>query len=110
MPGKPYLLEESEAFGDGNGSDETFSVLKLVLGLFRVVRFGNRYMKRLLLLISLNVAYSTTELAIGLFTGRVGNETHPSLVYVVYSYSSVSKEMLRNIGYFEGCLSQSSCM
>lgn len=29
-------------------------------------------MKRLFLLISLNVAYSTAELAIGLFTGRVG--------------------------------------
>lgn len=29
-------------------------------------------MKRLFLLISLNVAYSTAELLIGLFTGRVG--------------------------------------
>ncbi|EEF31669.1 cation efflux protein/ zinc transporter, putative [Ricinus communis] len=38
----------------------------------RVLRSGNRQMKRLLTLISLNVAYSTAELGIGLFTGRVG--------------------------------------
>ncbi|PNY11874.1 metal tolerance protein C2-like [Trifolium pratense] len=33
---------------------------------------GHRYMKRLFFMISLNVAYSTVELLIGLFTGRVG--------------------------------------
>ncbi|PRQ51518.1 putative cation efflux protein [Rosa chinensis] len=37
-----------------------------------MLRSGNRHMKRLFLLISLNVAYSTAELCIGLFTGRVG--------------------------------------
>lgn len=65
-PGFLYSLEEKDKFsGGGNESAETFSVL-------RMVRSGNRYMKRLFLMISLNVAYSTTELAIGLFTGRVG--------------------------------------
>ncbi|KAE8731160.1 Metal tolerance protein C2 [Hibiscus syriacus] len=43
-----------------------------VLWVFRVMRTGNRQMKRLLIMISLNVAYSTAELTIGLFTGRVG--------------------------------------
>ncbi|XP_057438760.1 metal tolerance protein C2 [Lotus japonicus] len=43
-----------------------------VFAIFGSVRSGHRYMKRLFLLISLNVAYSTAELLIGLFTGRVG--------------------------------------
>ena len=38
----------------------------------KAVRSGNRPMKRLALLISLNVAYSSAELMIGLLTGRVG--------------------------------------
>jgi hypothetical protein len=33
---------------------------------------ASRPMRRLALLLALNVAYSATELAIGLFTGRVG--------------------------------------
>ncbi|XWS43247.1 hypothetical protein CRYUN_Cryun16bG0086500 [Craigia yunnanensis] len=36
------------------------------------MRTGNQQMKRLLIMISLNVAYSTAELAIGLFTDRMG--------------------------------------
>ncbi|KAK2651332.1 hypothetical protein Ddye_018821 [Dipteronia dyeriana] len=48
-------------FGEG----DKFSI-------FRSLRYGNRQMKRLFLMISLNVAYSTVEMAIGLFTGRVG--------------------------------------
>ncbi|OIV95451.1 hypothetical protein TanjilG_06913 [Lupinus angustifolius] len=43
-----------------------------VLSVFWNVWSGHRYMKRLFILISLNVAYSTSELLIGLFTGRVG--------------------------------------
>lgn len=39
---------------------------------FRAMRSGNRQLKRLFIMISLNVAYSTAELCIGLFTGRVG--------------------------------------
>ncbi|GAV63965.1 Cation_efflux domain-containing protein [Cephalotus follicularis] len=49
-----------------------FSGLDLVLSMFRVLRTGNRQMKRLFAMISLNFAYSTAELAIGLFTGRIG--------------------------------------
>lgn len=53
---------------DGADKADKFSVLSA----FRVVRSGNRQMKRLLLLISLNVAYSTAELCIGLVSGRIG--------------------------------------
>ncbi|KAH7512383.1 hypothetical protein FEM48_Zijuj12G0085100 [Ziziphus jujuba var. spinosa] len=59
-------------FGVRKSSAEKLSVLLFVVSLFRVIRSGNRYMKRLFLLISLNVAYSTAELFIGLLTGRVG--------------------------------------
>ncbi|EPS69961.1 hypothetical protein M569_04795, partial [Genlisea aurea] len=38
----------------------------------RGLRSGNKQMRRLLILISLNVAYSTVELLIGLFSGKVG--------------------------------------
>ncbi|KAK7378258.1 hypothetical protein VNO80_03696 [Phaseolus coccineus] len=48
------------------------SFSSFVFSVFRNVRSGHRYMKRLFLMISLNVAYSTAELLIGLFTGRVG--------------------------------------
>ncbi|KHN45432.1 Metal tolerance protein C2 [Glycine soja] len=48
------------------------SLSSFVFSVFRNVRSGHRYMKRLFLMISLNVAYSTAELLFGLFTGRVG--------------------------------------
>ncbi|RDX61325.1 Metal tolerance protein C2, partial [Mucuna pruriens] len=48
------------------------SLSSFVFSVFRNVRSGHRYMKRLFFMISLNVAYSTAELLIGLFTGRVG--------------------------------------
>ncbi|KAJ7975997.1 metal tolerance protein C2 [Quillaja saponaria] len=68
-----YWSEENEKFsGEGKGSPEKFSVLVFVLSVFQNIRSGNRYMKRLLVMISLNVAYSTSELLIGLLTGRVG--------------------------------------
>ncbi|TVU27579.1 hypothetical protein EJB05_19070, partial [Eragrostis curvula] len=38
----------------------------------KLLFLANRPMRRLALLLALNVAYSATELAIGLFTGRVG--------------------------------------
>ncbi|TVT97707.1 hypothetical protein EJB05_57027 [Eragrostis curvula] len=38
----------------------------------KLLYLANRPMRRLALLLALNVAYSATELAIGLFTGRVG--------------------------------------
>lgn len=49
--------------------DEKFSFISLIFG---GLRSGNKQMRRLFVLISLNVAYSTVELCIGLFTGRVG--------------------------------------
>jgi len=55
-----------------SGSSKRFSFSSFVLSLFRSIRSGHRYMKRLFFMISLNVAYSTVELLIGLFTGRVG--------------------------------------
>lgn len=55
-----------------SGSPQISSFSSFVFSLFRNIRSGHRYMKRLLLMISLNVAYSTIELLIGLFTGRVG--------------------------------------
>ncbi|XP_050230378.1 metal tolerance protein C2 [Mercurialis annua] len=48
------------------------SFLYPVVLVFRVLRTGNKQMKRLFILISLNVACSTAELGIGLLTGRVG--------------------------------------
>ncbi|KAG8646852.1 hypothetical protein MANES_09G035800v8 [Manihot esculenta] len=57
---------------DSMKEKKTLSVLYSVISIFRVARSGNRQMKRLFMMISLNVAYSTAELGIGLFTGRVG--------------------------------------
>lgn len=57
---------------DSGKSDERLSPNELILMFFRILRTGNRPMKRLFLLISLNVAYSTTEFFIGLISGRVG--------------------------------------
>ena len=53
-------------------SAEKLSVSLILGSVFRILRSGNRYMKRLFVLISLNVAYSTAELCIGLLSGRVG--------------------------------------
>lgn len=61
--------EEKESAKKRNGK---ISDLDWVISIFRVIRSGNRQMKRLFVMISLNVAYSTAELGIGLFTGRVG--------------------------------------
>ncbi|XP_021660855.2 metal tolerance protein C2 isoform X1 [Hevea brasiliensis] len=63
------IYEEAK---DSMKEKNTLSVLCSLISIFRVVRSGNRHMKRLLVMISLNVAYSTAELGIGLFTGRVG--------------------------------------
>ncbi|KAK1420761.1 hypothetical protein QVD17_22609 [Tagetes erecta] len=48
------------------------SVSAFVFSLFDVIRSGNRPMKRLVMLISLNVACSTAELLIGLLSGQAG--------------------------------------
>ena len=76
IPAGFYSFDQvKEGFFEAKGSTATadkFSVLDSVLWVFRVMRTGNRQMKRLLIMISLNVAYSTAELAIGLFSGRIG--------------------------------------
>ncbi|KAJ4971881.1 hypothetical protein NE237_004980 [Protea cynaroides] len=63
---------QKASYKEGNVSPEKFSFLLLVLSAIRIIRFGNRPMKRLFMMISLNVAYSTAELFIGLLSGRVG--------------------------------------
>ncbi|XP_044481943.1 metal tolerance protein C2-like isoform X2 [Mangifera indica] len=72
---KPFLSRTSSSidippgfsyFNDKSfGEPDKFSI-------FRALKSMNRPMKRLFILISLNVAYSTVEMAIGLFTGRAG--------------------------------------
>ncbi|KAL9240170.1 hypothetical protein vseg_014419 [Gypsophila vaccaria] len=52
--------------------EERLTSIEVVSSVFRVLRSGNRPMKRLFVLISLNVAYSTAELFIGLLSGRAG--------------------------------------
>ncbi|XVF07373.1 hypothetical protein REPUB_Repub06bG0133000 [Reevesia pubescens] len=71
-PGFYTFDQLKEGIFEAKGSADRFSVLDSFLRVFRVMRIGNRQMKRLLIMISLNVAYSTVELAIGLFTGRIG--------------------------------------
>ncbi|KAL6141523.1 hypothetical protein ACLB2K_059811 [Fragaria x ananassa] len=72
VPPGAYSDENDKLFGQGRVSAEKLTFLIVFDSVFRILRSGNRYMKRLFLLISLNVAYSTAELCIGLFTGRVG--------------------------------------
>lgn len=56
--------------GDAKKGGEVVGLAGAVL---RGLRTGSRPMRRLVLMISLNVAYSTAEFLIGIFTGRVGN-------------------------------------
>lgn len=77
MPPEIYSVDGNDVFsGEGKtvaaAGVGKVSVLLMVWEIYGVLRNGNRQMKRLFLLISLNVAYSTTELSIGLLTGRVG--------------------------------------
>lgn len=66
-------LEENERFSiEEKDFPEKVSFFPFVVWVYRVVRSGNRQMRKLLVMISLNVAYSTAELMIGLFTGRAG--------------------------------------
>ncbi|KAF8398519.1 hypothetical protein HHK36_017448 [Tetracentron sinense] len=60
------------SFGEGRVLPEKISFLPFVLSVFGVIRAGNRPMKRLSMMISLNVACSMAELFIGILTGRVG--------------------------------------
>lgn len=73
-PLEAYAAEENvKFFGEGEEVwAEKLSVSVFLGSVFGSMRSGNRFMKRLFVLISLNVAYSTAELCIGLLTGRVG--------------------------------------
>ncbi|XP_074371666.1 metal tolerance protein C2 [Apium graveolens] len=80
IPSVDYLQDgidsvwtQDKLFGEKSGlfSDKV-SVFGFLLSILRAGRSGNRPMKRLFVLISLNVAYSTAELCIGLVTGRFG--------------------------------------
>ncbi|XP_072994492.1 metal tolerance protein C2 isoform X1 [Typha latifolia] len=79
---RPHQLGRSDSsismppleYGKGFGlkASEKVTAAGVMLSVVRAIRSGNRPMKRLALMISLNVAYSTAELLIGIFTGRVG--------------------------------------
>lgn len=71
-PGGCFSSESNNFFGGKDDSGDKLSILSLAFSILENVRSGNRYMKRLFLMISLNVLYSTAELAIGLLTGRIG--------------------------------------
>ncbi|CAN8269429.1 unnamed protein product [Cochlearia groenlandica] len=73
MPPEIYSVDGNDVFsGELNPVLGKVTVMHMVMEILKGIRSGNRQMKRLFLLISLNVAYSTTELLIGLLTGRVG--------------------------------------
>lgn len=55
-----------------DSQDDLFSASSSLSLIYKGVRSGNKQMRKLFLLISLNVAYSTAELSIGLLSGRVG--------------------------------------
>ncbi|KAM3320379.1 metal tolerance protein C2 isoform X1 [Capsicum chacoense] len=65
----PPNIYSQDAF---HGLNMRFSGSSFASLFFRGVMSGNKQMRRLFMLISLNVAYSTTELCIGLLSGRVG--------------------------------------
>ncbi|XP_022982982.1 metal tolerance protein C2 isoform X2 [Cucurbita maxima] len=71
-PGSYFASESNKFFCVKDKSSDKLSVLSLAFTILENVRSGNRYMKRLFLMISLNILYTTAELAIGLLTGRIG--------------------------------------
>ncbi|KAL5983218.1 hypothetical protein ACLOJK_017302 [Asimina triloba] len=85
-PGVYPSLENEDVWKGHNGSSfkkerssfESVSFSLWILSIFQNLRSGSRPMKRLLVMITLNVAYSTAELVIGLFTGRVGKDIDSS--------------------------------
>lgn len=63
-------LDDGDAKKRGKAVAEAVGLAGAVL---RGLRTGSRPMKQPVLMISLNVAYSTAEYLIGIFTGRIGN-------------------------------------
>ncbi|CAN0927631.1 Metal tolerance protein C2 [Linum grandiflorum] len=72
MPPEVYNYSFNYRNQDGGFSDSKDLDNLPVVSVFRAVRYGSRQMRRLCLMIFLNVAYSTTEFVIGLFSGRIG--------------------------------------
>lgn len=71
--GTESLWAEDKLFSaDSKTLGDKVSIFGFLLLIFRAARSGNRPMKKLFMLISLNVAYSTAELFIGLVSGRIG--------------------------------------
>lgn len=71
--GSDSVWTEDKLFGEKLGLfADKVSIFGFLLSILRAGRSGSRLMKRLFVLISLNVAYSTAELCIGLITGRFG--------------------------------------
>ncbi|XP_071697734.1 metal tolerance protein C2 [Rutidosis leptorrhynchoides] len=68
------LWTDEESFSSfSNNKKEKMSIIAFIFYLFNnVIRSGNKQMKRLVMLISLNVACSTAELLIGLISGQAG--------------------------------------
>ncbi|XP_065856892.1 metal tolerance protein C2 isoform X2 [Euphorbia lathyris] len=75
MPPEIYKFDFEDSFyeiKDSTKGHKNLAVLSSLVSIFNAARSGNKQMKRLLMMISLNVAYSTAELGIGLLTGRAG--------------------------------------
>ena len=68
-----YLRKNSD---EGSSTESGF--------LAHLLRPGNRPSKRLLVLIVLNLAYSATELLIGLLTRRIGTVSYTMLAYFYF--------------------------
>ena len=82
--GGSVCREEKFFWGEEKVWEEKFSVVLFVSLALRIIRSGNRPMRRLLVLIFLNVAYSTAELCIGLLSGRIGMIQYHQLYYFIY--------------------------
>ncbi|CAL9781314.1 unnamed protein product [Musa acuminata subsp. burmannicoides] len=67
-----YGMGYGKSAMNGGRHSRNLSLLHWMVSVVQAISSGNRPMKRLALMISLNVAYSTAELLIGIFTGRVG--------------------------------------
>ncbi|CAI9101017.1 OLC1v1038235C2 [Oldenlandia corymbosa var. corymbosa] len=72
---KIYDYSADGGGGGGGGGlldDNHFSAVSFVSLVMKSARSGNKQIRKLFVLISLNVAYSSAELFIGLLSGRVG--------------------------------------
>lgn len=68
-----HQMDDCDTWREEKGGEESLSLSSFLgSGLRMILKSGNRPMRRLLVLIFLNVAYSSAELGIGLLSGRVG--------------------------------------